>query len=103
LAGQRPWAWRPDEKNQALIDRSVSGSLARDVEVSPLSETPLGRIAPLQRATHLAQRGVQPIAVAIRGELAVEVKVEPVTAQTGAGSTGRRPDRKQLAELVTRT
>jgi hypothetical protein len=80
LAGQRPGRRRTDDEDQTFAGGRVRGLAVRDVEVGPFGETPLGGVAAFRRATHLAQRGVQPVAMTVRRELVLEIKVEPVTA-----------------------
>lgn len=101
-AGQRSGCRRTNEEGEAFADRRIGSLLACDVEVRPFGEATLGWVAALQRTAYLAERGMQAVTVAVRRELLVKIEVEPVSAQTGGGSARRRPDREQLAELVSR-
>jgi ADP-ribose pyrophosphatase YjhB (NUDIX family) len=102
LTGQCPGRWRADDEEQSVAEGGVERPRARHVEVSPFGEAPLGGVTGLVGAADLAQRGVQPVAMAVGRELVVKIEVQPMPAQAGSRLAGRRPERKQLAELVSR-
>jgi hypothetical protein len=102
LTGQCPGRWRADDEEQSVAEGGVERPRARHVEVSSFGEAPLGGVTGLVGAADLAQRGVQPVAMAVGRELVVKIEVQPMPAQAGSRLAGRRPERKQLAELVSR-
>ncbi|WP_146060492.1 hypothetical protein [Amycolatopsis sp. CA-128772] len=101
-AGRPSRGRRTGDQDEADARRPAGRVLERDIEVRPLGEAPGRELAAFLRAADLAELAVQPVAVAVRLELVVEVQVEPVTTQADDEISGRGPARNQPAELAAR-